>query len=222
MTLTRSWRRGGILWRGFGQRVNTLRTGQGIDSHSSLTRFLGLPSTLAYRRQPDSGFTQYGGGLHGQWKESGSADWILHYDRDQQDSAKRSDQLLGGDGSRRAEVANIMSDFAYLRHNRSKFAGFDLVSGSVSYAAQREERINQRNTVGQVQRQYERTRTWGHRARLRNECGSRICTLAARCTSTSFAAPPRILFRGSPMDPPSSNTAFTRRIVSCFGNSDCA
>ena len=161
LTLTRSWRRGGILWRGFGQRVNTLRTGQGIDSHSSLTRFLGLPSTLAYRRQPDSGFTQYGGSLHGQWKESGSADWILHYDRDQQDSAKRSDQLLGGDGSRRAEVANIMSDFAYLRHNRSKFAGFDLVSGSVSYAAQREERINQRNTVGQVQQQYERTRTWG-------------------------------------------------------------
>lgn len=161
LTLTRSWRRGGVLLRGFGRRVNTLRTGQGIDSHSSLTRFLGLPSTLVYDRQPDSAFTQYGGSLHGQWKESGTADWILHYDRDQQDAAKRTDQLLGGDGSRRAEVANIMSDFSYLRHNRSNFAGFDLVSGALSYAAQREERINQSDAAARVQRQYERTRTWG-------------------------------------------------------------
>ncbi len=161
LTLTRSWKQGGVVARGFGQRVNTLRTGQGIDSHSSLTRFLGLPSTVAYDRQPDSAFTQYGGGLHGQWKESSTADWILHYDRDQQDHAKRTDQLLGGDGARRAEVANIMSDFAYLRNNRSNFAGFDLVSGTVSYAAQREERINQSNALARVQRQYERTRTLG-------------------------------------------------------------
>lgn len=161
LTLSRTWSRGGVLVRGSGQRVNTLRTGQGIDSHSAVTRFLGLPSSVAYDRQPDSAFTQYGGSVHGQWKESAKADWIVHYERDQQDGAKRADQLLGGDGARLAGVANIMGDFGYLRHNRTQTAGFDLLSGAVSYAAQREERVNQANPTARVQRQYERTRTWG-------------------------------------------------------------
>jgi hemoglobin/transferrin/lactoferrin receptor protein len=161
LSLSKSGTRGGILLRASGQRVNTLRTGQALDSHSALTRFLNLPSTLAYTRQPDSAFTQYGASLHAQFKESGSADWILHYERDQQDGAKRTDQLLGGDGARLAQVANIMGDFAYLRNNRSAFAGLDLLSTSISYAAQREERINQANPTSLIQRQYERTRTWG-------------------------------------------------------------
>ncbi len=164
LTLARTFTRGGFMLRGSSQRVNTLRTGQGIDSHSSITRFLNLPSSVAYSRQPDSAFTQYGGSFHGQLKESTSADWILHYERDQQDGAKRTDQLLGGDGARLAAVANIMGDFAYLRNNRTNFAGFDLVGASVSYAAQREERINQANPTARIQRQYERTRTWGTQA----------------------------------------------------------
>jgi hemoglobin/transferrin/lactoferrin receptor protein len=170
LSFTRSSDRGGIVLRGSGQRVNTLRTGAGLDSHSAITRFLNLPSRVAYSRQPDSGFTQYGASFHTQLKQSPSADWILHYERDQQDGAKRTDQLLGGDGASRAEVANIMGDFAYLRHNHSQTAGFDLVSGSISYAAQREERINQSRSSAPEQRQYERTRTWG----LQGQAAKRI------------------------------------------------
>ncbi len=161
LTLARTFTHGGILIRGTSQRVNTMRTGQGLDSHAARTRFLNLP---AYGRIPDSAFTQYGSSLHAQLKQSPSADWIFHYERDQQDGAKRTDQLSGGDGARLAAVANIMGDFAYLRHNRSNFAGFDLVSASLSYTAQREERINQANPTAPVQRQYERTRTWGTQA----------------------------------------------------------
>lgn len=161
LSLAKSGERGGIVLRGLGQRVNTLRTGGGIDTRSALTRFLGLPSTLVYGRQPDSGFTQYGGSLHGQLRLNANSDLVFHYDRDQQDGAKRTDQLLGGDGARRAEVANIMGDFGYLRYNRSRWAGFDLVSVSGSYLAQREERINQSSATAALQRQYERLRTWG-------------------------------------------------------------
>lgn len=170
LNLSKSGAKGGILLRGSAQRVNTLRTGQGIDSHSAITRFLGLPSTIAYTRQPDSGFTQYGASLHTQLKHSPSSDTILHYEREQQDGAKRSDQLLGGDGAFRAEVANIMGDFAYLRHNQAKWGGLDLASASLSYAAQREERINQANPTARLQRQYERTRTWG----LQTQAAKRI------------------------------------------------
>jgi hemoglobin/transferrin/lactoferrin receptor protein len=164
LSLVRSADCGGIVVRGFGQRVNPLRTGGGIDTRSALTRFLGLPSSLVYERQPDSGFTQYGGSLHGQLRLSPQSDLVLHYDRDQQDGAKRTDQLLGGDGARRAAVANIMGDFAYLRYNRSAWAGIDLLSLAGSYLAQREERINQSTPTAAVQRQYERVRTWGAQA----------------------------------------------------------
>jgi outer membrane cobalamin receptor len=37
LTLARTFTRGGIMIRGSSQRVNTLRTGQGIDSHSANT-----------------------------------------------------------------------------------------------------------------------------------------------------------------------------------------
>ncbi len=146
MTWVNRW----AVLRGYGQRVNTLRTGQGVDSHAAVTRYLGLPSSVFYDRQPDSAFTQYGGAVHAAWKG-----WTGHYDRGQQDGAKRTDQLLGGDGSQQAQVANLMTDFAYLR----KRAG--MVTGTLSYNAQREERVNQANAAALVQRQYERLRVWG-------------------------------------------------------------
>ncbi len=151
-----TWVNRHLVLRGMGQRVNTLRTGQGIDSRSALTRFLGLPSDRYYRRLPDSAFTQYGASAHLSWRG-----FTAHYDRDQQDGAKRTDQLLGGDGARLARVDNIMSDFAYLRYNRGKSASLDWLSGAVSYNAQREERVNQANATAPVQRQYERLRSWG-------------------------------------------------------------
>lgn len=151
-----TWVNRHLVLRGMGQRVNTLRTGQGIDSRSALTRFLGLPSQVYYQRQPDSAFTQYGASGHGVWRG-----FTMHYDRNQQDGAKRTDQLLGGDGARVARVDNIMTDFAYLRYNRAKSTLLDWVSGAVSYNAQREERVNQANATSLLQRQYERLRAWG-------------------------------------------------------------
>ena len=49
--------RGGGSFR----KIDDLRPGDGIDSHSSLTRFLGLPSDVLYTRMPDTGYSQGGG-----------------------------------------------------------------------------------------------------------------------------------------------------------------
>lgn len=146
------------------RRTNTLRTGRGLDSHSAVTRFLGLPSNIVGTRLSDSAFTQYGGSTHAQYR-IGTRQYITaHYERNQQDGGKRYDQLLGGDGNLIADLRNLMLDFGYVRYQRFRAGPFDQVFGGISYNAQREERVNQGgqgNPLGVVTHQYERTRAWG-------------------------------------------------------------
>jgi hemoglobin/transferrin/lactoferrin receptor protein len=146
------------------RRVNTLRSGQGIDSHAAVTRFLGLPSTVFGDRLPDTGLTQYGGMVHAQYAITANNQLVVHYERNQQDGGKRYDQLLGGDGNLIADLRNLMLDFGYLRFNRFSAGWFDQIAATVSYNAQREERVNQGgngNPQGAITHQYERTRAWG-------------------------------------------------------------
>src|SRR5437870_8414673 len=58
-------RRFGILANVAGRRVNNMRPGHGLDPHSSIMRFLGLPSNILLgSRLTDTAFTQYGGLFH--------------------------------------------------------------------------------------------------------------------------------------------------------------
>lgn len=164
LLLTRT--HGRVAWTAnlIGRRINTLRTGGGVDSHAAVTRFLGLPSTVLYNRLQDSGFTQYGGMARAQYTLSPRQQLTAHYERSQQDGAKRADQLLGGDGNRIADVRNIMLDFGYLRWTGAQMAGFDQASATFSYNAQREERVNQGgngNPLAAITHQYEKTAVWG-------------------------------------------------------------
>ncbi|MGC8761652.1 MAG: TonB-dependent receptor [Bryobacteraceae bacterium] len=146
------------------RRINNARTGQGLDSHSAITRFLGLPSSIFSERLPDTAFTQYGGSLHAQARLSETLRLSVHYDRSQQDGAKRYDQLLGGDGNLIADLRNLMADFGYVRLQSLSARPFERASVSFSYNAQREERVNQGgngNPAGAVTHQYERLAAWG-------------------------------------------------------------
>jgi hemoglobin/transferrin/lactoferrin receptor protein len=147
-----------------GRRVNTLRTGDGIDSHAAATRFLGLPSTVFGERLPDTAFTGYGGSFHSQIRLGQGSQLVGHYERSQQDGGKRYDQLLGGDGNWIADLWNLMLDFGYLRYQHFALGPFDQFSLSGSYNAQREERVNQGgngNPNGSITHQYEKTKVWG-------------------------------------------------------------
>jgi outer membrane receptor protein involved in Fe transport len=146
------------------RRVNRLRPGGGRDSHAALERFLGLPSSLLGERLPDTGFTQYGGSLRAQVMLGRDLQWTGHYERGQQDGARRYDQLLGGDGNLIADVRNVMSDFGYARLQRFHAGWLDQFSLSASYNAQREQRVNQGgqgNPLGAITDQYERLAAWG-------------------------------------------------------------
>jgi outer membrane receptor protein involved in Fe transport len=160
----------------FGRRINTLRTPGGLDSHSAVTRFLGLPSNVLYDRNPDTEFTQYGGATRLNYSPREDQNLIFFYQRGQQDEGKRFDQLLGGDGNLIADLRNLMLDFGYLRYIKTDFYGFDTISLTGSFNSQREERINQGgqgNPFGDITNQYERTSVLGFSFYLDKRLGDR-------------------------------------------------
>jgi len=146
------------------RRVNTLRAGQGLESRAAVTRFLGLPSNILGERFTDTAFTQYGSVFRAQYAFTPSRQLVVHYERGQQDGAKRWDQLLGGDGNLIADLRNLMLDFGYARLTQFGAGPLSEVSATVSYNAQREERVNQGgngNPLGAITHQYERISVWG-------------------------------------------------------------
>ncbi|HNH83789.1 MAG TPA: TonB-dependent receptor, partial [Acidobacteriota bacterium] len=147
------------------RRTNTLRPGNGIDTHAAVTRFLGLPSDIINgNRLPDTAFTEYGGNIRFNYAFGGGNQLIFNYQRSQQDGGKRYDQLLGGDGNNIAELKNLMLDFGYVRFDTQRLPFADNFAVSFSFNNQREERINQGgngNPLGSITHQPERTRTYG-------------------------------------------------------------
>lgn len=142
-------------------RSNTMRSGGGIESHSAVTRFLGIRSdTVLGPRSTDTAFTQYGGMAKLSLRLSDLDFLSFHYQRGQIDGGKRFDQTIGGDGNLIADLRNFMLDFFYVRYERLRVGWFDAVTASYSSNAQREERVNQGgngNPLGVITRQPERT-----------------------------------------------------------------
>ncbi|MEZ5353307.1 MAG: TonB-dependent receptor [Bryobacteraceae bacterium] len=147
-----------------GRRVNTMQAARGLDTNAAVTRFFGLPANVLGDRLPDTGFTQYGGSLHTQFRPDARQYLLFHMERNQQDGAKRYDQLSGGDGNLIADLRNLMLDFGYLRYQRFQAGPFERISAGVSFNAQREERVNQGGNGdprGSISHQYEKLRAWG-------------------------------------------------------------
>ncbi|MBL8203779.1 MAG: TonB-dependent receptor [Blastocatellia bacterium] len=155
----------GVLTNLIGRRTNTLRPGGGIDSHSAITRFLGLPSNITgSERLPDTTFTQFGGTFKATFAPTTDQQVSFHYQRGQQDGGKRYDQLLGGDGNLIADLRNLMLDFGYIRYFKQQVGFFDNLSTTVSYNSQREERVNQGgngNPGAAITHDKERTSSYG-------------------------------------------------------------
>jgi hemoglobin/transferrin/lactoferrin receptor protein len=165
MLLNYGAERFGVLANLYGRRINNLRPGGGIDSHSAITRFLGLPSDIAGVSRPsDTAFTQYGGTMKMTFAPAADQSIGLHYQRAQQDGGKRYDQLLGGDGNLVADLRNLMLDFIYARYFNHDVGIFDNFSATFSYNSQREERVNQGgngNPLAAITHDRERTSSHG-------------------------------------------------------------
>jgi hemoglobin/transferrin/lactoferrin receptor protein len=162
--VTYGTKRYGLLLNANARRINRLRPGAGLDTHAAVTRFLGIPSSILGSRLPDTAFTQYGGLLRASFNIDDTTQFLLNYDRSQQDGGRRYDQLLGGDGNLIADLRNIIADVFYARLIKQDLGPFDTGSFTFSYSGQREERINQGgngNPVGAITNQRERTNVLG-------------------------------------------------------------
>jgi hemoglobin/transferrin/lactoferrin receptor protein len=172
--LTYGTKRFGLLLNWAARRVNTLRAGNGIDPHSAVNRFLGLPSSILGNRLTDTAFTQYGGLVRLNYTPASDQQLIFHYQRGQQDGGKRYDQTIGGDGNLIADLRNLMNDFFYGRYLKQGVGWFDNASATFSYNAQREERVNQGgqgDPRGAITHQRERTQAFGFNGFLDKQLG---------------------------------------------------
>jgi hemoglobin/transferrin/lactoferrin receptor protein len=175
-----------------GRRVGELRVANGIDSHSALTRFLGLRSDVLGDRLPDTAFQQYGGSFRLNYSPTNDSQLVFNYTRNQQDNGKRYDQLLGGDGNLIADLRNLMLDFAYLRFVKQNFGWFDSASFTGSFNSQREERVNQGgqgDPFGTITHQYERTNAFGFSAFLDKNFASNSFLIGGDIYSERINAP---------------------------------
>src|SRR6185295_3269577 len=157
-------RKYGLLLNANARRINRIRPGDGVDYHSALTRYLGIPSNFFGERLPDTAFTQYGGLFRASFNLDPTTQFLLSYSRNQQDGGRRYDQLLGGDGNLIADLRNLMTDLFYARLSKQKLGFIDNASFTFSYNAQREERINQGGqglATGAITNQRERTKVFG-------------------------------------------------------------
>ena len=127
-----------------GRKAGSIRTGEGIDSHAAVTRFLGVSSDrLMDERLPDTGFHQFGGSVRANWVPSPEMQVVASYLRSFQDGGKRYDQLLGGDGNLISELNGLSLDLFSLRLERAGVGPFEQMSLTYSINSQREERVNQ-------------------------------------------------------------------------------
>jgi hemoglobin/transferrin/lactoferrin receptor protein len=200
LTTTYSMRRFAVLGTLTGRRVNTLRAGDGTDSHNAIRRYFGLDPAFVLddERLPDTAFTQYGGLLKAQYAVDDRSRLVGSYTRSQQDGGKRYDQLLGGDGNLVADLRNLMLDRGSLKYERSGLGAFDTLSLGYSFNAQREERVNQGGTGNPraaVNHEYERTRVHGAQAALGKAFSRHALTIGGdayreKVTAPSFAFNP--------------------------------
>ena len=183
----------GLTVNGVGRRVNPIRPGGGIDSHSAFTRFFGLPSNLFMGPSlPDTALTQYGGFARAHWMPTSQSQVTATYQRSQQDGGKRYDQLLGGDGNLVADLRNLMLDFGYLRYKRVGAGWLDELGATYSYNAQREERVNQGgngNPRATITHEYERTAVHGAQANAGKTLGRHTLTFGGDAYWEGIDAP---------------------------------
>jgi outer membrane receptor protein involved in Fe transport len=153
--------------------VQDMRAGGGLDSHASVTRFLGLPSSVIGARLPGTGFDQAGGYLTGRIRAGANATINVTFMHDEQTSATRYDRTYGGDGLYKSGFSPQTLDFGVMRYARQGLAGFDEVSGAFSVNRQADGRFEQTRPTAILDAQQGTTTAYGYQLEGRRRLGAR-------------------------------------------------
>jgi hemoglobin/transferrin/lactoferrin receptor protein len=153
--------------------VGDLRGGKGLDSHSAVTRFLGLPSTVLGSRMPATGFDQ--GGVYALGNASWSNGTLLRalYMHEAQTGASRYDRVLGGEGLFRSGFNPQALDFAMARVSRSGLRWVDGISATFSINRQADGRFEQARPNARLDQQDAVTTALGYQLQANRDLGAR-------------------------------------------------
>lgn len=133
----------GFLFNASGLRTQDLRAGGGLDSHSVVTRLLGISSKFLGNRLQDTAYGQYNANAKFQYK-LGDADVVsFEYLRGVQLGLRRYDQLDGGIGNLLNSFDPQVLDFFTARYDRAGAGPFDSISAIFSFNGQRDDRRSQ-------------------------------------------------------------------------------
>jgi outer membrane receptor protein involved in Fe transport len=171
-------RRWGFIVGGSGRRAQDLRAGGGLDSHSVVTRLLGISSKVLGDRMQDTGYAQYGAhaklSLHPTERDA----LTFSYLRGAQLGVRRYDQLDGGLGNLLSNFGPQTLDFFTARYGRAGVGPLDTVSLTFSYNGQRDDRRSQsiNNPTGlrsRITEESNRTEALGYLAQATTRAGAR-------------------------------------------------
>jgi len=144
--------------------TSDLRTGDTVDSHSAVTRFLGLPSSEVGDTLENTGYSQSGMGASARFPAGDARSLSLSYRRAEQTGAHRYDQEMGGNGRYRSEFGPQTLDFGFARFESARQAMFDEVSATVSVNRQADGRLDQTRPGARIDEQYNTTTAMGYSA----------------------------------------------------------
>lgn len=163
---------------GFFLRVNDLRPGDGIDSHSVVTRFFGISSEILGNRLQDTAFTQYGGEARVFFKPTNDQQFTFSYIRNDLRGNRRYDQLNGGNGNLQQGFEPQTLDFFYTRYQKQRLGIFDSLTGTFSFNRQRDDRQSQgQSFTSTITAEFNRTDAFGYNVVLSTHTGSRNIVL---------------------------------------------
>ncbi|MDQ3710775.1 MAG: TonB-dependent receptor [Acidobacteriota bacterium] len=151
-----------------GRRVQDLRTGGGIDSHSVVTRLFGISSKVLGNKLQDTAYTQYGGNGKFVFQPTERDNFSFEYLRGTQLGVRRYDQLNGGLGNLINDFNPQVLDFFTARYDRAGLGFLDTLSATFSFNGQRDDRTSQsvNNTSGglrsKITDEYNRTDVFGY------------------------------------------------------------
>ena len=159
----------GFLFSASGHRTQDLRTGDAVDSHSVVTRLLGISSKFLGNRLQDTAYGQYNANAKFQYQASDADVISLEYLRGTQLGLRRYDQLDGGIGNLLNSFDPQVLDFFTARYDRLGAGPFDSISAVFSYNGQRDDRRSQsiNNAQGlrsRITDEFNLTRAYGYQA----------------------------------------------------------
>ena len=152
---------------------NDIRAGEGLDSHSAVTRFFGLSSRVLGSRQRATDFEQ--GGVYGVAEAGAGPGASIHalFIHESQTGASRYDRVLGGEGLFRSGFEPQTLDFGVIRYSKADVGVLDGLSAAFSVNRQADGRFEQNRPSTRLDRQEATTTAFGYQVQGNRDFGTR-------------------------------------------------